>query len=846
MRLRLIKTAQLLSVLGATGMLCSCSPAGIETGGTITPGDAVVTTSPTEGATNVAVDSGMTITFSIAAAPDSLDGSLQPDIGFTVAWSADAKTLTVTPDGALDLDVQYTVTITSLQFTNGTTLSGSYTFSFTTGDGGDDDNTDNGTVTDKMALWTVGQTQLRGAVVHPCTLASDADAEMTCNETLSRADLDDLKALGANLIQASYPGLYNQQAPYGVNETAQAYLDSLLTWAAEVDLFVVIAIRTGPGRNEAQITGFGEPHSTVWTDQAAHDAWVDMWRYMAERYRDNPVVAGYDVMVEPHVNTLVDPNSDLSPTAFQQQHAGTLADWNAFAAEITDAIREVDTDTPIIISSLSWGNVEWLSALEPTGDDATVYTIHAYDPDIYTHQDTPDASVSYPSVVEDEGETISFDRAWLAAFHASAAAFSTTHDVPIYVGEYGAMRWLPGAANFVADQVSLFEANGWNYTYYVWRGDEPTFDGFNMEYGTDFAAHSAVTPNAILTSHTGHWPDNAVTPSTVPEPDQNEPGTRMTLPEVRFWAYQIQQLEADGAVDALVASSYDLLVLEPTRSDANSTEFDTAGMVDRLHASAASSSDRTKLVVAYIDIGQAEDWRTYWAADWVAPTATEIGSPDFLITIDPDGWAGNYPVAYWDERWKAIMIDGDNSVLQQLLDDGFDGIYMDWVEAYSDTSVMAAAGGLDPAAEMVDFIREIRTFARAQNPDFLIIPQNAAEIVEFGGQDYYDIIDGIAQEQIYFDGNADTDWDEPDSGDHRVQDTCPADDDECGYSREFYEGWLADYLDAGKVVLSVDYAGEASNAAEAYQNASANGFIPYVSRRPLDRLTDTLPPGMSE
>lgn len=61
---------------------------------------------------------------------------------------------------------------------------------------------------------------------------------------------------------------------------------------------------------------------------------------------------------------------------------------------------------------------------------------------------------------------------------------------------------------------------------------------------------------------------------------------------------------------------------------------------------------------------------------------------------------------------------------------------MDWVEAYSDTSVMAAAEGtgLDLAQEMVDFIREIREYARAQNPDFMIIPQNAAEILEFGGR----------------------------------------------------------------------------------------------------------------
>ena len=66
------------------------------------------------------------------------------------------------------------------------------------------------------------------------------------------------------------------------------------------------------------------------------------------------------------------------------------------------------------------------------------------------------------------------------------------------------------------------------------------------------------------------------------------------------------------------------------------------------------------------------------------------------------------------------------------------------------------------------------------------------------------------------------------------------------YPSPFAEFCQAEYLDAGKVVLSVDYAAEEANVAEAYQNASANGYVPYVSRRPLDRLTDTPPPGLPD
>ncbi|MBU0641434.1 MAG: endo alpha-1,4 polygalactosaminidase [Planctomycetes bacterium] len=314
--------------------------------------------------------------------------------------------------------------------------------------------------------------------------------------------------------------------------------------------------------------------------------------------------------------------------------------------------------------------------------------------------------------------------------------------------------------------------------------------------------------------------------------------TMIALKDVRFWAYQIQGIENDGAIDALVNSAYDLLVLEPTNTDRDNPTFDAKSMVSRLHASSASVAGKTKLVVAYIDIGEAEDWRYYWQNDWVAPTESQLGTPDFMVRPDPDGWAGNYPVAFWDTRWKDILINNTNSMLQKALDDGFDGIYMDWVEAYSDTAVMAAAqaAGVDPIEEMVKFIREIRTYARNQNPNFLIIPQNASELAELDSG-YLAIVDAIGQEQIYFDGDADTIWADTNSGDVRM----PATGD--GYSTAFYERTLQPFLDAGKVVITVDYAQQAANVAEAHQNAAARGYIPYVALRSLSRLTQTPPPG---
>ena len=358
-------------------------------------------------------------------------------------------------------------------------------------------------VVDKWNLW-VGGVHLRGVDLHPCRLFT-VDG---CVQPITRQDVQDLRNLGANLINASYPGVFTEEAPYQVNPTALAHLDDLVGWAEEVGLYVVIHFRTGPGRNEGALLLEGDPLFDVWKDQVAHDAWVEMWRFTAERYHDNPVVVGYDLMVEPHPNTLIDPDWELEPLEVQAQVAGTLLDWNAFAAEITAAIREVDPDTPIIVNSIGWASAEWFPALQPTGDPRTVYSLHAYDPDVYIIQDEGETTISYPDVVEDYGEVINFDRAWLEENYRPVREFAQQHNVPIYVGEFGLLRWVPDAAAFLRDQTDLFEQYGWNYAVYVWRGDEPDFDGFNLEFGPDPENHAPILDNPLLGVFRDRWAQN--------------------------------------------------------------------------------------------------------------------------------------------------------------------------------------------------------------------------------------------------------------------------------------------------------------------------------------------------
>jgi cysteinyl-tRNA synthetase len=366
-----------------------------------------------------------------------------------------------------------------------------------------------------------------------------------------------------------------------------------------------------------------------------------------------------------------------------------------------------------------------------------------------------------------------------------------------------------------------------------------------MKIKNKFTAHRwAVFSVLIIASIVQLLVIKPVHPDTISSPGLDPP---LPLSEISCWAYQLQGITEPHAVDRLVESQYDLLVLEPTRTDWSSDdrEFDTHAMVERLKSTPASDGDHRKLVLAYVDIGEAEDWRWYWtwSAKWDSGDPMPDDWPDFILARDPDGWEGDYPVAYWNPDWQDIVIYGENqdsspygdytSAMDEIISDGFDGVYLDWVEGYENPDVIRAArsDNVDPKTEMVEFIRKIRDYAISRNPDFLIVQQNATTLID-GHPEITEIIDGIAQEGVWFTGDAADSW-----NDRNGYDLITDPD----LSREYID-WLDLYRENGVTVFVCEYALDFAD--DAYDRAYENGFIPYVTRTPLNRLTTTLPPGL--
>jgi cysteinyl-tRNA synthetase len=329
------------------------------------------------------------------------------------------------------------------------------------------------------------------------------------------------------------------------------------------------------------------------------------------------------------------------------------------------------------------------------------------------------------------------------------------------------------------------------------------------------------------------------------------PRVHLDLGKVRSFMYQLQNLENQAEIDALAGSPYDLIVIDVTDTQKDFGGASSSAMVAQLKASPGTNVPN-KIVLAYLNIGQAEDYRTYWEDGvWQPPTQSGPGNPDFIITNDPAGWPGNYPVAFWDPDWQQVIYGPSSSLLTHIQFAGFDGIYLDWVEAYQEPSVAAAAvaAGKVPAREMAYFIRGLRDSARNDDPDFIVIQQGAPELLaDAGGFTMYPElplllpqVDGIGLEDIWFGGDPAADWGDPAGGDIAQDPVASAEMQSLLTPyRNGPDGLPGTYDD--KLVLTIDYCLDPVNAAQVYTDSRALEFVPLVTQISLAHMTETPPP----
>lgn len=276
----------------------------------------------------------------------------------------------------------------------------------------------------------------------------------------------------------------------------------------------------------------------------------------------------------------------------------------------------------------------------------------------------------------------------------------------------------------------------------------------------------------------------------------NAASPRVDLSGVRSWGYQLQQVEPD-----LVATSpSDLMVIDYARDGSAQQAF--------THADLALMQRRPdgqrRIVLAYLSIGEAEDYRFYWQKDWT------IARPAWLGAENPD-WPGNYAVHYWDPHWQSLILGTPEAYLDAILKAGFDGVYLDRIDAFEvEVPSMSRASRM---WAMADFVDAIASYGRQRHPGFVVVGQNGEELLT--NDVYAQAIDAVGKEDLFFGLAGDGELNS--KGELRASLTP-----------------LRQFMSSGKPVFVIEYLDTPASKTLAREQAAALGAPLFIGNRELD------------
>jgi len=145
-----------------------------------------------------------------------------------------------------------------------------------------------------------------------------------------------------------------------------------------------------------------------------------------------------------------------------------------------------------------------------------------------------------------------------------------------------------------------------------------------------------------------------------------------SLSQVKNFLYLINPDQFATKADfmqSMIASNYDLIIMDLFFQDG--VAF-TSSEINQLKSKANGGR---RMMVCYMSIGEAEDYRYYWLQEW------NSNKPSWMSDENPK-WVGNYKVQYWNEEWQNIIFGNDHSYVKRIIDAGFDGVYLDIIDAF--------------------------------------------------------------------------------------------------------------------------------------------------------------------
>jgi len=262
---------------------------------------------------------------------------------------------------------------------------------------------------------------------------------------ITENDLERISSWGANCVRVPFNYRLIEKKPYKYSKKGIQTLRRLLSWADKYNLKIILDLHASPGAQNADWHSDSSGKAFLWERESFQERAFSLWQFLAEEFKGNPAIAGFDLLNEPVV--------DKKKIPFLIK----------FYKKLISRIRESDRDRLLFVEGNLWAQeIDFLSGLL---SDKVKISIHTYQPLDFTFNFRH--FYRYPGIISG----VKWNKSVLRRSLERYKKFSDKYSTELFVGEFGVnyRNGHFGELAWLEDVLSLFKEWGFSWTYWTYK-----------------------------------------------------------------------------------------------------------------------------------------------------------------------------------------------------------------------------------------------------------------------------------------------------------------------------------------------------------------------------------------
>jgi len=298
------------------------------------------------------------------------------------------------------------------------------------------------------------------------------------NHFIRASDFRQVAQWGFNSIRLPFHHRVIETKPYHYDRKGVDLLKKAVRQAKTNGLYVILDLHGAPGGQNHDWHSDSCGRAELWTSKKNQQRVFALWEFLANEFKDESTVAGYDLLNESVI--------------------GDVKVLNAFYKTLIKRIRGVDHNHLLFVEPNIWATQ--VHGLEDIFDQPqTVLSIHSYEPLAVTFNFVP--FLGYPAN--------GYDKAMIRRHHDQYARFAKKHSVPVHVGEFGVnfRKNTCGEVDWLKDMLQCFREFDFHWNYWTYKAVKNSAfpDGILSYYPNPPWVHRPGPKMGWETYHL-HWP----------------------------------------------------------------------------------------------------------------------------------------------------------------------------------------------------------------------------------------------------------------------------------------------------------------------------------------------------